>query len=191
MVEESELRPLVSNTILERILLVEKEIFATNKISASLTLSSQFRNNFDWTASTLCYNEIAFGSFLKLILGLKDFDIGFDEDATFVDVGCGIGKTIIMMAILNSFKRAIGIDICDDLHKKCLDNVKSFSSKFRSPLDQIEIEVLQGDGTFWDWSFADLVFIQTCCYNNEMLQRVTNVANNMKAGAVIIIIGRR
>jgi hypothetical protein len=185
------LKAVVAPTVLQRFLLVQKEIFSLIKLESSVSLSNQFRYNHDWTDSTLCYNEVDSSSFLFLLSSLKDFDIGFNENAVFVDVGCGIGKTLVIVAILNTFSRIIGIEICDGLCKKSVESVRAFTMNYRSPLDQSDIEVIEGDGTFIDWSFADLVFICATSFSVEMMERITKMANKMNSGSVLILINRR
>lgn len=185
------LKAIVSPTVLQRFVLVEKEVFSTTPMEMAVSLSNQFRYAHDWTDSTLCYDEVESISFLKLLCSLKDFDIGFNENSVFVDVGCGIGKTLVIVAIMNTFSRVIGIEICDGLYRKSVEIARSFTMNYRSPLDQTDIEVLEGDGTFIDWSFADLVYIRATSFSVEMMERINKIANNMNSGSVLILINRR
>lgn len=185
------LKVIVAPTVLQRFLLVEKEIFSSITLESSVSLSNQFRYSHDWTDSTLCYDEVDSSSFLYLLSSLKDFDIGFNENSVFIDVGCGIGKTLVIVAIMNTFSRVLGIEICDGLYKKSVETVRAFIMNYRSPLDQSDIEVIEGDGTFIDWSFADLVYIRATSFSYEMMERITNLASKMNSGSVLILINRR
>lgn len=142
-------------------------------------------------AATLRYAEVDAESFLDLIRGLKDFDVGFQEDACFVDVGCGPAKTLVTMSLLNIFKRAIGVEINTSLARRAYDSVKKYNKSYRSPVDVTEMEIVTGDGTYYDWSFASLVYIQATCFSEEMMIRLTDIADKMKPGAVLIVVNNR
>lgn len=158
---------------------------------ASSTSQSYSASLDEKVRSTVLYSEVDSLAFLSLIENLKDFDIGFPEDAIFVDLGAGPGKTLIMIGLLNVFKRAIGIEIVEPLYRQALDTIKAFTKNYRTPVDLTDMEVLCGDGTFYDWSFASLVYMQATCFNEEMMDRITFLAGKLKPGSVLIIINNR
>jgi SAM-dependent methyltransferase len=172
--------------------LIERDMFTDKFFQETLLISNKFINAHRSDQSpSLSYTEVSFFSFLSLILSLKGMNIGFEENATFVDVGCGPGKTLVVVSLMNIFKRAVGIDIMEGMLKKAQDTINYFTRKFRSPVDLTEIEVLLGDGTHYNWSFANLVFIQATCFNEAMMLRINNIANKMRVGTVLILVTNR
>lgn len=186
-VEDRELKALTS-----RFEAVRKDIFNDAFHQDTIRASKDFIKLYDHSvSSTLQYAEVDAESLLSLIQNLKDFDIGFTEDAVFIDVGCGPGKTLVVMAIMNVFQRAIGVDINPNMIKLANEVVKKYNRSWRSPVDVTEMELKTGDGTFYDWSFAQLVYIQATCFSEEMMQRITNMADRMKPGSILIMVNNR
>lgn len=173
---------------------LDQEIFNKQLYGIVRQVSNSFRQRFlvnSTNAATINYAEVDTESFVSLITGLKDHDIGFTEEACFVDVGCGPAKTLTIIALLNVFKRSIGIEILPDVVYRAKEAVERYNQLFRSPVDVTEIEVVYGDGTFYDWSFAALVYVQATSFNEEMMGRITALGNRMKPGSVLIIINNR
>lgn len=185
--EDKELRAL--NIRLEA---VRKDIFHELFYTETIRANKEFIKTHDRSiSSTLQYAEVDAESFLTLIQSLKDFDIGFTEDAVFIDVGCGPGKTLVIMAIMNVFQRAIGVDINPFMTKLTGEVIKKYNRSWRSPVDLTEMEVVTGDGTFYDWSIAQLVYIQATCFNEDMMQRITTMADKMKPSSILILVNNR
>jgi hypothetical protein len=128
---------------------------------------------------------------LELIANLKHFDIGFNESSVFVDIGCGIGKNVLLIGVMNVFKRSIGIEINDSLYRKGLELMKAFNQQLRSPVDQTEMELIRGDATYIDWSYASLVYIQATCFDDSMLERISSISNKLFPSSIVIMIGRK
>lgn len=164
------------------------KLWSDQASSSSLSYSASLNEE---ARSTVLYSEVDTLAFLSLIESLKDFDLGFSEDAVFVDLGCGPGKTLIIIGLLNVFKRAIGIEIVEPLYRQALDTIKTFTKNYRTPVDLTDIEVLCGDGAFYDWNFASLIYMQATCFNEQMMDRITLQAGKLKPGSVIIIINNR
>ena len=182
---------IIDENVLKRLNSMDEELFIPFPPQVSITLSNRFRSLAPDPNVTFCYTEVLSKSFIEFITNLKNFDIGFNESSIFVDVGSGIGKTILLLTIMNTFKRAVGIEINDSLHKKGMELIKGFNKRFRTPIDQTEMELIRGDGTYIDWSYANLVYIQCACFNDEMLSRISTVANKLFPGSIIITIARR
>jgi hypothetical protein len=181
----------VDENVLARLSQIESNVLSDFPVSVSVAISRKLRQTVPEPNVSLSYTEINSKSFLELVTGLKNFDIGFNETSVFVDVGSGIAKTVLLIGIMNNFKRSIGIEINDGLYKKGLELIKSFNSSLRSPIDQTEMELIRGDGTFIDWSFANLVYIQAVCFDDGMVERLNRTANKLLPGSVLIIVARK
>ncbi len=181
----------IDENVLERVNKLDAELFPNFPIQVSIAYSNRLRSLTPEPTVTLCYTEVLTKSFLELIASLKNFDIGFNESSVFIDIGSGIGKTILLIALLNTFKRAIGIEINDLLYRKGLELIKNFNKKYRSPIDQTEMDFIRGDGTYINWDYGHLVYIQCSCFTDEMLERISKIANNLLPGSVIMTVARK
>jgi hypothetical protein len=182
----------VDENVLERLKQIESDLFPLFPVYQSIELSKRLRNVApDSSRVTFCYTEVLPGAFLELIANLKNFDIGFNESSIFIDIGCGIAKNVLLIGVMNVFKRSIGIEINDGLYKKGLELLKAFNKQLRSPIDQTEMELIRGDATYIDWSYASLVYIQATCFDDSMLERISSIANKLFPSSIVIMIGRK
>jgi hypothetical protein len=181
----------IDENVLLRLDQIENTLLIDFPIADSVALSKKLRNLVPEPNNSLSYTEVVSKSFLELITSLKNFDIGFNETSVFYDIGSGIGKNVLLIGIMNTFKRSIGIEINDGLYRKSLDLIKQFNKTLRSPVDQTDLELLRGDGTFIDWSLGDLVYIQAVCFDDEMMERINKIANKLLPGSVVLLIARK
>lgn len=181
----------IDEEIQKRFDLIHTNIFSKIHFESALKVSNQYRHNLEHNGPTFCYSEVNPQSFLKLLVCLVDFDVEFRENANFVDIGCGVGKTLVVAALLNQFKRIIGIELVPSLFRKTQDTVKRFITNYRTPMDQSDIELWQGDGTFMDWSFVTLAYVQATNFDRSMMERISAIADRMEVGSVIMVVNNR
>lgn len=192
---EEESQATVSEELQKRYQLVDENIFCHYHPQTAVDISNSYRWIFEkennHNSSTFCYNEVFPFAFLQLLIRLEDYGIEFGEEPHFVDLGSGVGKTLVVASLLNKFKRVIGIEIVPGLFRKGQDIVKKFNSYYRTPMDQSDIELWLGDGTNMDWSFASLVYIQATNFDEIMMNRISEMADRLAPGSVVILINNR
>lgn len=179
----------------ERLLLLEEQLLhrytVQDGIQWSRTERAQLKLGRPADADTLVYSEVLLPSFVELIHSLKEHDISFPDNAVFVDVGSGLGKLLIAVSMLKQFKRAIGIELLSSLHRKAVELQALFAKNFRNPLDQCEVELMHGDGTYVNWSYANLVLIHATNFDGDMMKRITDIAQKMLLDSVLMVINNR
>lgn len=178
---------------MERLQLIDAQLFSKYTVQDGILISRSWRALLkeDVDLDTFTYSEVDLMAFAALMQNLREYDISFDDTATFVDVGSGLGKLIIASTVLGMFKKSIGIEIVGSLHRKAVEVLATFSRNFRNPLDQGEMEFINGDGTYVDWAYASLIFVHATNFDVHMMQRITSTAQRMLLDAVIMIVNNR
>mmetsp|Transcript_8898 Transcript_8898/g.33596 ORF Transcript_8898/g.33596 Transcript_8898/m.33596 type:complete len:703 (-) Transcript_8898:231-2339(-) len=135
--------------------------------------------------SSFTYGEVEFVSFSKL---LAKCDV--QPGASFVDLGSGTGKAVFAAAFGgHGFGRCVGIELLPSLHKaaeELKDRVTGARSDTLSRLLSFSlpsIELIAGDMTIVDWSYADVVYTSSICFTDELLEKIGKLAARMKRGS--------
>jgi SAM-dependent methyltransferase len=193
--EDETTQATVSDELQKRYQLVDENIFCHYHPQIAVNISNSFRETLDKelnnSSTTFCYNEVYPYAFLQFLVRLGDYGIEFCEEPHFVDVGSGVGKTLVIASLLNKFKRVIGIELVPGLYRKSQDIIKKFNAYYRTPMDQSDIELWFGDGTFMDWSFVSLAYIQATNFDEQMMIRISAMADRLAPGSVVILINNR
>ena len=75
-------------------------------------------------SEALQYGEIDCNAFFDLLMDLE-MNLSDNQRATFVDIGSGSGKAVLIAAATEKFIKATGIEIVEDLHNMALAQKKS------------------------------------------------------------------
>ncbi len=91
------------------------------------------------------------------------------ERATFVDVGSGLGRAV-MLASQYPFKQIVGVEVSPALHEIARDNLAHWRSNARprSP----DIRLVRADATEWDPPAGDLVLFLYNPFSEAALRRL-------------------
>jgi len=157
--------------------------------------SRQEREGQGHTDASLVYGEISFGPFSLQIQALREnHGILTTPGGIFVDVGCGSGKPVIAAALLHDFDVCMGIEILHGLHSLCLQ-VKNHWEQMKTKLSQkkqnMEIRFMNGDATVIDWSDADVVFMNSTCFDDTLMRALAGKCEELKPGSIVITTTRR
>lgn len=157
----------------------------------------------------LTYGEINLGAFAELLKWIKEHCASetVEEDAsskeklgwprTFCDVGAGTGKAILVAPLVfSSLKQSIGFEIvpslCESFGALKLDYLKACLPSSGSSL---RLELVEGDSfvtsAVEQWEAADLLFISTTCFNEDLFSRVKQSLLQLREGAVFITTTRK
>lgn len=108
----------------------------------------------------------------------------------FVDVGCGCGKPVFAAALCHPWERCVGVEILQSLHALCLDARDEYDASVRPRLPSrnadTELLFLHGDATVLDWSNADVVFMNSTCFDTKLMAALLARAENLRDGAILI-----
>lgn len=150
------------------------EISRAGKAAAGLTDDKAFT-----------YGEIALETFPAIL------EMSRSRGGVFYDLGCGVGKAVIMAALLGRWHKTVGIELVPDLFNAA-QKIHGRFDRIITPLMSKEEPVPQLDfikGDIWqtDWSDADCVFFQGTCFASDQLKTLATRCEELKPGSKIIV----
>ena len=153
--------------------------------------------------SPFVYGECVHSSLAELILYIQNKYGLFKgkRRGKFYDLGSGLGKPCITAALtLPEFlESCTGYELLDSLYQKSLELANAYSDsqwvKERGLDDQWEqnapiVKYVKQDfiKDYQEWAEGDLIFANATCFEPEMLEAVSNIADeNFKPGQVFLI----
>jgi SAM-dependent methyltransferase len=131
--------------------------------------------------------EIVSTSELRIFFDLIKMHNGLLEGSNFYDLGSGVGKPCIAAALLHNFKLCTGIEITKDLYEISLAVLEKATfgccRGTSSSISFIHASFLEQKS----WSFdGDVIFMNSTCFDRELMESVSNCAKNMKPGSFFI-----
>lgn len=117
------------------------------------------------------YGEIEFFSFLKVVelAGVKEKDVIWD-------LGAGAGKSLLAAGLVYSDNLVIGVEYLPELCDICQ----------RATLGLGNTKIVQGDIRLQDWSDADVVYMSSLCFLDDLLVSIVSKSESCKTGTRII-----
>lgn len=145
---------------------------------------------------SLTYGEIDFFSFLSILERLEP-----KRGDVFVDLGHGTGKAIVCASLMygHIFSKLVGIEIIPELNKMSKRVVEKLLCKFTTtPLFEnhsVDVQVYEGDFREsnvqgFDWTTADLIFANSTCFDDLLMNTLGQMTNNLRIGAKIVTFTR-
>lgn len=177
---------------------IYERLCSEHPLSVGKMLSSTERDSKGISNSTLVYGEILFEPFAITFQKIRRLYGGLlKAGGVFVDVGSGTGKPVFAACLMHAFTQARGIEILEGLHKASLD----LHDRWRSPAVQSVLPVGHGavDITFqcgnatktFDWSDADVVFMNSTCFSEQLMLTLCETADRMQLGSWAITFTRK
>jgi len=185
---------------------VYEDIVKPFPVTLGKAASKKERENMKSKAPTLVYGEIDFMTFgrimekMKKIYGLPDvgtsgpMGILQRSGGVFYDLEAGVGKPVIAAAILHSFDACIGIELLEGLHNLSLELLFAYNSKGKAKGLDTQCQFLRGDFldiNVKDWRDADVVFVNSTCFDEQLMDKISRSCFRLKKGAFIVTISRR
>lgn len=167
-----------------------KRLYAGISTDHAKLISKKSREDHKYDSTTLSYGEIIYEPFGQILLELLPFYPQNFEHCKFLDIGAGVGKAVWAAFFLNLFGSYQGIEILPELHSYCEKSIKVYNRRFHVDDDHIKVNFSLGDATFIDWSDSEICFIHSTCFNNTMLDRILEIAINMKRGSILITLSK-
>ena len=145
---------------------------------------------------TLVYGEINFISYALTVEKIKNVYGGFDSEqmrteGIFYDLGSGVGKAVFASALLlENFKALRGIEILPSLHDVALELKEKWDAEIVPilPANRVgtAIELIKGDILKEDWSDGNLIFINSTCFDDELMEKIAEKAEDLAPGTLVI-----
>eukprot|EP01042_Synura_sphagnicola_P009429 gene9429-12100_t len=191
-----------------------KEIFDSIMQSFPVTVgkavSKKEREEMNLKDPNLVYGEITFETLGILIEKIKKIygkpyqgssgPQGFlqNRGGIFYDLGSGTGKGVIGAAILHNFDVCYGIEYLEGLYSLSLDALNAYNTRGKAKLANREhdthVQFVHGDFLKMrtkDWRDADVVFINSTCYDEPLMSKIADLAVGMKKGSFFLTLTKR
>ncbi|KAJ8600349.1 hypothetical protein CTAYLR_000675 [Chrysophaeum taylorii] len=152
------------------------DLYAECPLEVAKSLSKADRQGND--NKSLVYGEVDFSSFARVVRKLKK--------KRFYDLGSGSGRAVFAARLLGDFDECTGIEILDRLHDAAETIRRAYDKKTRALVVNDRVRFVKGSFLDYDWSDADLVFANSTCFEDDLMDQLARRAENLEPGAVVI-----
>lgn len=169
----------------------------THGIHVGKELSTRERDAKGLATSTLVYGEIKFEPFAIAFQKIRALYGGLQRPGgAFVDVGAGTGKPAFAAALLHDWDACRGVEVLSGLHGASLELLRRWrSDEMQALLSEAQrataFDFALGDARKLDWSGADCLFMNSTCFDEQLMVELAAVADNMRAGSFAITFTKR
>ena len=135
------------------------------------------------------YSEVDFDGF-KDILNIIQLPKGF----TFYDCGSGIGKALVLVSLLTSCKKLIGREKLPGLLQESKSILSEYISYLKKDFPNLvipEYDLKEDDFLKDDFSEVDLVFLNSTCYDDELMESSLEKFKSLKSDSYIITVTKQ
>jgi SAM-dependent methyltransferase len=186
--ELPDLKDAVDGCVVDRLYRKWNAVFTDCSTSIAKSISQAEKKDKNLTGlSSLVYGEVLFTSLARVICKYVPLKPGM----TFYDVGSGSGRGVFLSTLLHDFKRCSGIEILNGLYTASTEVLKKYNSEF-APKDakgQItgpEVTLHHSDFRLIDFSDADLIFANSTCFDEQLMNDLARACERLKQGAFVI-----
>ena len=157
-------------------------------------ISTKSRRKNHFRSSGLAYAEIKYNQYAEIFCQL--YKHGLEREGLagkFVDIGCGVGKAVFATALLHDFKWIVGIEIIEELVE--VSNT-ILSNRWKQMIidgeiedvdkRQIDIKFMCGDAAYIAWQDADVAFMNSTCFGEDLRASLAAIANKMRKDSLVI-----
>lgn len=152
-------------------------------------MSLKTREEKELQSKSFVYGEVVPDSFYEIIS-----DLDPQPGQIFYDLGSGTGKAVILAHLLWEFKRCVGIELLDSLYNASIEIQKRYESeirpKVRQTVDDREIVLIHGDILEADIRDADIVFMNSTCFQDDLMTALEKKLEEVHANVHIISLSK-
>lgn len=132
------------------------------------------------------YGEIVYHSFAEMLSVARP-----QPNEIFYDLGCGSGKAVFTAAVVYDYLQVRGVEYLKPLYELCLKLLDKYKDIIKEYPDLKRhgnnIEFINADIREYDFSDADIIFINATCFNRFTWPKVVAKFEQLKKGARVII----
>lgn len=133
---------------------------------------------------SLIYGEVEFNSFARVLRKISP-----QPGTKFYDLGSGTGKAVFVARFLYDFDSCNGIEILEGLHNAGIEVVHRYNRYFKQLLlhtTDNDVVLKHGSILDLDWSDGDLIFANSTCFDENLMGRVSELAERLKPGSFVV-----
>eukprot|EP00743_Colponemidia_sp_Colp-15_P010522 GILK01011596.1.p1 GENE.GILK01011596.1~~GILK01011596.1.p1 ORF type:complete len:567 (-),score=61.01 GILK01011596.1:368-2068(-) len=153
-----------------------------NALSSNERTAKQLLDRVEFT-----YGEVEFVPFLKMMQTVR-----IPKNGVFWDLGCGVGKAVFAMALSHpDLQVCHGIELLDTLYRTAQEAADCYNDQVRGELlkegiASAPVHIHQADILQEDWSGADILYISSICFSDELLQAIATKTERLKSGSCVV-----
>ena len=150
-------------------------------------ISMHARKKHALTSKELTYGEVMFDSFWDILDIVKP-----QPGEIFYDLGCGVGKPVFIAALYGAFSKAVGVELLPEVYNQAVA-LKAAFEKIVSHTGQVgsEVAFLHEDIFKVTFADADVVFLPSTCFDDDMMARFAETCASLKPGTRIITLTKQ
>lgn len=163
--------------LIENLIPTDKEIIYKNFQNIynevdSYSISQKDRNNLNLNHTlAFTYGEVDFFNYLCLLETTKP-----QPGEIMWDLGCGVGKSMISASLAFPFLTIKGVEYLPTVFTTCKNLCSQFSN----------IQVFCGDIRTQDWSEADIVYMSSLCFLDDLIEAIFDKCQVMKNNSRVL-----
>lgn len=152
-------------------------------------LSEQARSKLSYKTQAHVYGEVLPDSFRKILDVVKP-----RGGEVFCDLGSGVGRPVFLASLFFPFSRLYGVEILRELNEQAnllLIKYRALRHKWALQSDARDIEFIHGNFLTYDFSDADVVFMNSTCFYDELFSSLIAQSHALKKGSRVITLTRK
>jgi len=153
-------------------------------------ISFEGRKKLSYHDQSLTYGEILFDSFYEILKKVQP-----KEGEFFYDLGSGTGKAVFAAHLLFPFSKTTGIEILPELCQISKNILEKYEKQLRPKIleknNQQKIDFILSDFFQFNFLDADVLFVNSTCFYQELISRLENLFLSLKRGARIIMLTKK
>jgi SAM-dependent methyltransferase len=171
------------------------ELYSDCSTSLGKKLSKHERTALNIKKPSLVYGEVSFAALGELIFGphlkLKS------GEGVFYDLGSGTGRAVFAASYLHNFEKCWGIEILDGLTSASVEVLEKYDQKqFRSKRTPVAVQdqkigFTRASFLDIDWSDADVLFCNSTCFDDELMEALRTQAKSMKPDSYCVTLTKQ
>lgn len=134
---------------------------------------------------SLVYGEVDFQSFVHVLRKA----VGPTAGKRFYDLGSGTGKAVFAARLTQDFEECIGVELLEGLYRASEAVSDRFASQVRQYLSTEHSQrtrMVHGSLLDVDWSDGDVVFANSTCFDDQLMDSISRQAEALRPGSIMI-----
>jgi len=153
------------------------------------SLSLEGRESQQLSSKSFVYGEAVLNPFIELIKEANPAPGG-----VFLDAGSGTGKAVFIAHLFFDFKKSVGVELLEALYKASEQVLERYEKEFRpqikNDVGDREVKFIHGNILDIDYSNADLVFMNSTCFQEDLMEGLVPYVNDMKPGSTLVTLSK-
>jgi hypothetical protein len=152
-------------------------------------LSLQGREAHGYEGKSFVYGEVVPDSFFEYIS-----EVHPQPGEIFYDFGSGTGKAVLLAHLLFDFAESKGIELVDTLYESSVATLNRYEKEIRptlgSEVGNRKLSVTLGSFLDLDISDADIIFINSTCFQEDLMSALDEKLTSVKPGTRILTLSK-